>query len=88
MNIDINETKSELNATLENFRDDWRNGELQTFSDTAKYLGAPLDDEELEKFIQCVHEILMQRAEKLEAAIEICKRYRLINPKSKEENEQ
>lgn len=83
MNIDINETKSELNATLENFRDDWRNGELQTFSDTAKYLGEPLDDEELEKFIQCVHEILMQRAEKLEAAIEICKRYRLVE----EENE-
>lgn len=83
MNIDINETKSELNATLENFRDDWRNGDLQTFSDTAKYLGEPLDDEELEKFIQCVHEILMQRAEKLEAAIEICKRYRLVE----EENE-
>ena len=83
MNIDINETKSELNATLENFRDDWRNGELQTFSDTAKYLGEPLDDEELEKFIQCVHEILMQRAEKLEAAIDLCKRYRLVE----EENE-
>ena len=83
MNIDINETKSELNATLENFRDDWRNGDLQTFSDTAKYLGEPLDDEELEKFIQCVHEILMQRAEKLEAAIEICRRYRLVE----EENE-
>lgn len=83
MNIDINETKSELNATLENFRDDWRNGDLQTFSDTAKYLGEPLDDEELEKFIQCVHEILMQRAEKLEAAIDLCKRYRLVE----EENE-
>lgn len=88
MNIDINETKSELNATLENFRDDWRNGKIQTFSEAVEHLGEPLDDEELEKFIQCVHEILMQRAEKLEAAIEICKRYRVINPKSKEENEQ
>lgn len=88
LSLEIARAQCDFGLVFDRFKKCWCNGKIQTFSEAVEHLGEPFDDEELKKIIQCVYEIFTQREEVFGKAIDLCKRYRLIDLEAKEENEQ
>lgn len=87
MKCDIINEQFLFDTSFEYFKEDWRHGEIKTFSDAIRILGEPLDAAELEKIFDCAYEILSERKKKYDQALEICEYLRILNPNEENQEE-